>query len=147
MFTWLESPVFDENGNLIERREAVVEIRGIPYQQQSNDAGTLALTYNRNGIDASLAYTNQARAFAGFQANNLSNYDERVETLDLRISRELDSHFGKFTVFVEGADLLKGTSSPDLENSVGGTKGTPKFYTSGSFLGGRSFRLGLRGTF
>lgn len=123
------------------------EFVGIPFNLQPKHSGTASLTYNKYGIDATLAYGFQSRTAASFRPRGLSVYNESVRTLDLRAEYYLKPSFGRLRVFAEASDLLKGTSSPDVEQSFGGADGVPKFYTRATYLGGRRFKVGLSATF
>ena len=144
--SWNE-PVFDAAGNLVDRERATVDFSGRRFDQQPNHSGTAALTYNKYGLDVTLAYSYQARLQTAFIANGLSRFREPVETLDLRVEYRFDLGPGNFRVYFEGSDLLKGTDDARVADSRGGVGGTPKFIERGVFLGGREFRLGLAATF
>jgi TonB-dependent receptor len=145
---WYHPDVLDDEGNVVQLGfEEIVKKRDQPYGQQSAYTGTASLTYNKYGIDATLAYSLQARALSGFQGFGLAAFSEEVGTLDLKIARRFATSLGTFTVSFEGADLLKGTSSPDLESSVGSSGYSGKYYTEGGFIGGRQFRLGVGASF
>jgi TonB-dependent receptor len=109
-------------------------------------SGTVALTYNRSGVDGALTYGFQERYLSQWTPNNLDIYTESVGTLDLRTSYFFTWKEVQMRVWLEGRDLLKGTGDPDLEQSVG-SGGMPKYIYSGTFLGGREFRLGVSATF
>ncbi|WP_448664236.1 TonB-dependent receptor [Sphingomonas sp. CJ20] len=127
--------------------QSVFEFLSIPFSQQPKHSGTAALTYNKYGIDATLAYGFQSRAMSMFRPRGLSVYSEGVQTLDFRAEYYLRPSFGKIRVYVEASDLLKGTSTPDVQETFGGTGTTPKFYTRATYLGGRKFKLGVSTTF
>ena len=144
---WAGSPIFDDAGNLIGRGNMDVEFSSVPFDQQPKYSGTAALTYNKHNIDATLAYSFQDRRLALFEQHNLSVYEEGVDSLDFRIEYRSPAGDGRYRVYLEGLDLLKGTADPELERSVGGTGGTPKYYTGANYLGGRAFRLGFAASF
>ncbi|WP_161956864.1 TonB-dependent receptor [Sphingosinithalassobacter portus] len=122
----------------------IFEFSGVPYSSSPKHSGTVALTYNKYDIDATLTYGFQSRALSTFYPRGLSFYAEDAQTLDFRAEYYLRPSFGQFRIFVEGANLLKGTGSPDVAYSLGDNR---KFYTSASYLGGRSFKLGVSATF
>lgn len=144
---WTGSPIFDGAGNLIGRESVDVDFSSVPFDQQPKYSGTAALTYNKNNIDATLAYSFQDRRLRLFEQHNLSLFEEDVDSLDFRIEYRAPAGDGRYRVYLEGLDLLKGTSDPDLERSVGGTGPTPKYYTGASYLGGRALRLGFAASF
>jgi hypothetical protein len=74
-------------------------------------------------------------------------FSEDVQTLDFRAEYWLRPSFGQVRIYVEGSDLLRGTSSPDVEQTFGGQAGSPTFYTRATYLGGRRFKIGLATTF
>ena len=124
-----------------------VTISGVPFTGDPKHSGTAALTYSMNNIDASLAYSMQDRRLNSFGRFNLSAYDESDESLDLRAEYRIERLGGTWRVWFEGTDLLKGTTDPDVESSIGGTRGTPKYFTGGNYFGGREFRLGVAASF
>lgn len=125
----------------------LVEFLSVPFAQQPRHSGTLALTYSKYGVDANLAYGFQSRALALFAPRGLGVYSEGVETLDLRVEYYLRPGFGRWRVYFEASDLLNGTSSPDVQETFGGAGDTPRFYTRGTYLGGRRVRFGISATF
>jgi TonB-dependent receptor len=127
--------------------DEVYEFSGIPFNDQPKHSGTVALTYNKYGIDATLAYGFQSRMLNNFLPRGLSTYREGVRTLDFRFEYWMQPSFGKLRLYVEGEDLLKGTSSPDLLGSVGGVGDTPRFYSGATYLGGRRVKAGVAVTF
>ena len=118
-----------------------------PFDGSPKHSGTAALTYNKYGIDASLAYSRQSRRFDGLRDFGLDRYDEAVETLDFRAEYLLPLRFASLRFFFEGQDLLLGSDDPFLETSIGGANGVPRYFTGASFFGGRSFALGLTASF
>lgn len=147
-YDWVRPFRYDENGLPVSGGDRVVlRIDDTPYGAQSAWSGTAAVTYNRAGIDASLAYSVQTRASTGWQPYGLGTYDEGADTLDLRIARQFAWEYCECTLSFEGIDLLKGVGDPDLETTVGGVHGMPKSYVGAGFIGGREFRLGWRMAF
>ena len=127
-----------------ESGEVVVDA---PYEFQPKNSYTVATTYSGYGIDASLSYSFQDRFQTSFDENNLSFYREEYDTLDFRVSYKLNSEHGDWIVFFGGNDLLKGTNDAAVSRSRGGEGATPRVFTGGTFLGGRSFSLGVSATF
>jgi TonB-dependent receptor len=120
------------------------EFRSVPFALQPRHSGTAALTYNKHGIDATLAYGFQSRSLAAFAPRGLSRYSEGVQTLDFRFEYYLRPSFARLRLFFEASDLLKGTGSPDVEETFGESL---RFHTRATYLGGRRFRLGFSATF
>ena len=124
-----------------------VPISDVSFNQQPEDTGTLAFTYNKNNLDASLAYTKQSRRLGGFGANNLSFFEESDETLDFRAEYHFAAYGANNRLYVEVSDILKGRGDPDVEGSQGGIGGTPRYFVGGNYFGGRVFRVGFVGAF
>ena len=124
-----------------------VVIPDFDFTQQPEHSGTVAITYNMHNLDASIAYTEQARRLNSFRPNNLSIYDESDSTLDFRAEYWVPWRESDFRIWFEASDLLKGRSSPDVLRTLGGTGQTRRIYTGGNFFGGRVFRLGISTTF
>lgn len=145
---WSFSPVLDAAGNVVRRESTVVTVPNVPFNGQARHSGTASLTYNKYGLDASLAYTFQARRQTTFQANNLSNFEEAYGTLDARAEYRFKLGGGDFSVYAEGLDLLRGPHDPSLVTTVGADDGvTGKYYDSARYFGGRQVRVGLRASF
>jgi len=123
------------------------EYLSIPFNNQPKHSGTVAATYNKYGIDATLTYSFQSRTLSMFNPRNLSVYDEGVHTLDFRIEYYFHPKTAKFRIYFEATNLLKSTNSPDMEQTFGGVGNAPKFYTQATYLGGRRFKIGASATF
>ena len=119
----------------------------VPLTGQAPHSGTVALTYNDHGVDANLIYSIQDRRRASFQPYGLSRFDEAIDTLDFRLEYSPEFSGTRMRFFVEGNDLLKGTNDPFLDSSLGGEEGTPRYYSGGTWLGGRNFTFGVSATF
>lgn len=124
-----------------------VVIPNVPFDGSPKHSGTAALTYSKYGIDANLAYSWQARRLSRFSRNGLHSYDESLEVLDFRAEYQMEVRGANIRFYIEGNDLLRGVKDPYVETSVGGQGGIPKYFTGGSFLGGRSFAIGVSTTF
>ena len=124
-----------------------VVFKNTPFDGSPKHSGTAAITYNKYGIDASLAYSRQSRRFADVGSFGLNVYDEAVETLDFRAEYLLPLRYASLRFFFEGQDLLLGSDDPFLETSVGGANGVPRFFNGARFFGGRSFAFGLTASF
>ncbi len=145
---WFGSPVFDGSGNFVGREEVLLQYTGLPFNQQVPHSGTAALTYNKYNVDASLSYTFQSRRLGVVGDNALSLYDESITSLDLRVEYRFGGEDTQpYRVYIEGADLLKGTGSPGVTRSFGGVNGAPKYLNGGTYLGGRSVKVGVTATF
>ena len=118
-----------------------------PFTDDPEQSGTIAVTYNNNGIDAALSYTFQDRRMAAFNAYGLSAYFEEVDTLDLRAEYRFDRLGGTLRAFFEASDLLNGSKDTGVETSVGGDGLAPSVFRRANYFGGRKFTLGVSYTF
>ncbi len=121
--------------------EEIYEFYGIPFNQQPAHSGTVAATYAKYGVDATLSYSFQSKALSQFYPRALSVYTDSIQTLDFRGAYYFDPGFGKMRVYVEASDILNGTASPDVQELIGTA------YTRATYLGGRKFKIGLAATF
>ncbi len=151
--TWSSSPVFDANGVIIGR-EQLNYVREAPFAQQSRHSGTAAITYEREDFDASLSYSVQSRRFSKFGDSGVGDtfgfdqYIDQADSLDFRAEYRLAPAIGgQYRIWVEGQNLLDGPSDPTVSQSLGGAQGVPKVTAFRSFIGGRSFKLGVSATF
>lgn len=150
--SWFSSPVFDTNG-VLTGREEIEYVREAPFFQQARNSGTVALTYERDSLDASLSYSAQARrlqALGAFGSDQFGfdQYHDQADSLDFRAEYRLSSdRGGQYRFWLEGQDLLDGSSDPTLKNSIGGVNGVPEVTTRRSYIGGRSIKLGVSATF
>ena len=135
------APVFDINGDFVTRENETVLFNGAPFDGQPAHSGTIAVTYNKYGFDASLAYSFQDDRLTAFQGNNLSLGSNSSDSLDLRLEYQRDHGPGNYRMFLEASDLLRGTE--DIGNVT--TRGVAA--TSGIYLGGRNLRIGIAATF
>ena len=119
----------------------IYQFSGIPFNQQPKHSGTVAATYNKYGFDGTLTYSFQSKTLSVYYPRGLEVYNKGVGTLDFRGEYYLNPKFGKMRVYVEASDLLKGTTSPDVQEINGG------FYSRATYLGGRRFKLGISTTF
>src|SRR3546814_7714750 len=62
--------------------EEVYEFSGISFNNQPKHSGTVALTYNKYGIDATLAYGFQSRTLDNFYPRGLSVYRDRKRCVE-----------------------------------------------------------------
>ena len=143
--TW-PSPILDGDDAITGFDQVAEEIK-VPFDQQPKHSGTAALTYNEYNIDATISYTYQSRRISIWRPHNLSNYRNKRDSLDMRIEYRFDLGGYQWRAYVEGSDLLKGTSDPALQSSRGGVGSTPEIILSERYLGGRSFRFGLTTSF
>ncbi len=123
--------------------EGFVILEGVPFAGAPEYSGTAGFTYSGSGIDASLLYSIQDRRLASFGSNFINTYDEEIDSLDFRLDyfREFNGLTMRF--FLRGNDLLKSKEDPALETSVGGERALPRYFTGGTYFGGRSIFVGV----
>ena len=145
MYQWEAPTAVDAAGYPInyELRTLIVPHQRFDYQVKTT--GTLALTYNKRGVDATLGYSFQDRYQTLFSPNNLAGFAEPVRTLDFRGSYLFDFRGMKCRAFFDGTNLLKGIRDPDLLQSYGST--SAHYINAGTYLGGRELRIGVQATF
>ena len=142
--TETELTFFNPNNGFAEEEVSLV----VPFNDAPEHQGTIGLTYNKHGIDASLLYTRQARRFESIRSGfGLSRYNESIETLDLRVEYLFPVNNSTVRLFLRGEDLLRSDDEPFLQTSIGGEGATPTYFTGANFYGGRSFFAGASVTF
>lgn len=62
--------------------QTAYEFADVPFNNSPKHSGTVALTYQKYGIDATLSYSFQSRTLNNFVPRGLSVYDAPVRTLD-----------------------------------------------------------------
>lgn len=117
-------------------------VDGVSYGSQPEHSGTAALTYSKSGLDASLSYTKQARYMTDYGRWGLGGFQNAYETLDFKAAYQTSLFKSALAFTLEASNLLKGSNDPNLVNSGGNASGTIGGALGGSYLGGRSLRLG-----
>ncbi|PHR59915.1 MAG: hypothetical protein COA43_08075 [Robiginitomaculum sp.] len=146
--TWTRKPVLDGDGNITGYETIEYIIPNVRYNGQAKHSGTFGLTYNQYGVDANLAYTYQARRQQGHSGYNLHRFEESYGTVDFRASYQFDKGPGQYRVYIEGTDLTRGPEDAALQSTIGADDGiTGKYFTGGTYYGGRQLRVGVSGTF
>jgi TonB-dependent receptor len=130
-YSWANAPAGQNN---------FYEFSNLAFNQQPKHSGTVALSYQKYGFDGTLAYSFQSKVLDNFVPRGLSIYNQGVRTLDLRGEYYID-RARKYRIYVEGADLLKGTTTPDVQQLIAG------YYTRATYLGGRKFKVGAAAIF
>ena len=144
---WGNKPVFDAVGNIVGFETEDYSIDGISFDQSPRHSGTVALTYNSRGLDGTLSYTFQDSQQREFAPYGLAPVSDTFETLDLSLQyqfdfgRDLSNGPGTVRIQFQAADILSDASDTTIQQSVGGAN------LSVSYLGGRSFVLGVSATF
>ena len=140
------NPVLDENGNVaVESVELIID--DVRFNNQPKHSGTLALTYNWGGLDASIAYTSQSRFQKAYADFGLSMFEERYSSLDLFAEFTLELGSATIGLFVEGIDLLRNEKDPNIRTTEGGVGSVPKYHTGAVYFGGRQLRAGVNAIF
>ena len=130
---------FAENGSFFEIDDA-------PFSGSPKRSGTIAVTYNKYGFDGILAYTFQDRRLSLFDSFGLTKYDDEIDSLDIRIEYLIDASAGKYKLYFEGSDIMKGNNEPSITGSIG--EGQLRYEgVRGRYFGGRSFVFGVAATF
>ena len=145
-----EKKIFDQFTDPTTGEPISFTIDNVPFRDQPKHSGTFAVTYNYASVDASLAYTSQARRLRGFGDFGLHGFYEQDESLDLRVEYFVEPTRNEnqvWRVYLEAVDLLKGTDDPDVERTLGGDAGVPKVFEAASYFGGRALRIGVSASF
>ena len=138
---------FDAQGRPIAFERQLINVQ-VPFASQPEHSGTAALTYNRHDIDASLSYSVQSRRLvSGLEQFRLNQYEDKVDTLDLRAEYRLEASSGAVRFFAEILDLLNDEEEAALTSSLGGNYGVPRYNVGGRYFGGRSIQFGVAATF
>ena len=141
-------PVVNAAGTGISLTNTRVVLEDVPFNGQAKHSGSVAVTYNKYGFDGNVAYTHQGRRINAPAAFYLHDYEEAFATLDARLAYDFEMGPGKFKVFVEGSDLLRGAEDSARNLAIGGAlQDQPKYIYSRSFFGGRQLRIGFGATF
>ena len=119
-------------------------IDGIRFQNDPEHSGTIAGTYNANGIDAALLYTYQDRTQSGFRVNGLSEFIEPIDSLDFTFGYTFDFRGSKLQLNFDATDILRDPEDPASMTSAGDDT---VYIRDRVYRGGREFRLGLTATF
>ena len=119
-----------------------VIVANVPFFNAPDYIGTVALTYNKYGIDANLSYSFQGKAnVAVVSTGDFERYDRAYRSLDLTVNYTLPLKSGPdITLFAAAADILDNGDKPINHESFG---------ASGLVLqdieyDGRSVRFGAR---
>ena len=147
-YTYSESEkffVFEDVFDPISDEFVDIEVDDVPFDQSPKHSGTVAVTYNMHNVDASIAYTAQSERLSSYRGNNLSRYLDSDDSLDIRFEYQLDRLGANWRIFLSGSDLLKGSDDPDTLSFTG--EPDRKYYTDGTFFGGRTIGIGVNAVF
>ena len=122
--------------------------RDVPFSGSPKHSGALGLTYNMYGIDAALTYYNQSeREIATFNDDfGFRRIRDSQESLDLSVQYRFNVGNSEIRLFFTGSDLLKDEEDAVFSDLTAG-RNVPTLYDSESYVGGRSFRLGVAASF
>jgi TonB-dependent receptor len=142
-FTWTDS-----EQTIYQRFFVTNELLRIksPYSGQPRHSGTVALTYSRAGLDASLGYTWQARRLGSWANFGLDSNSEAVDSLDFKMQYSTKLLGNPMRLYFEGSDLLKGPEDSSINNTYGNSHAN-RVMASERYFGGRVFRLGASYSF
>lgn len=144
--SWTSKPIYDPNGVITGREQVNFVYNDIPFNQQPKHSGTVGITYNRHGFDATLLYSYQARRRVMNDRFGLHPYQDSTSSLDFHGEYVFDIRGAQARVFVEGNNLLKGAHTPNGTTSIGGGDAA-RYYTGANYHGGRSVTAGIALTF
>ncbi len=136
----------DENGASI-----VVELdRAL--QGQAPWTYNAGLTYAKGGFEGRLIYTKQSDSITSYDVHDLNTIVPAYSTLDLRMSYAWGGpEDNRWTVFLEGDDLLRGANEADIRSAVSNSfdRSDASFFFPNTYQysGGRTVTLGLRARF
>lgn len=125
----------------------LVYMKGLAYEQQSPHSGTAAITYSKDGFNGSLSYTYQSGHYTGFPVYGLQYGRSTIDTLDFKFDYGFNFLGSAAKVVFEGSNLLKGPEDPTISGSRRNRVTGDIVPISNSYLGGRTFRIGLSATF
>ena len=122
--------------------------RDVPFSGSPKHSGALGLTYNMYGFDTALTYYNQSeREIATFSDDfGFRRIRDSQESLDLSVQYRFNLGGSEMRLFFAGSDLLKSEEDAVFSDLTAG-RNVPTLYDSESYIGGRSFRLGVAATF
>lgn len=125
----------------------VITVEDAQFDNSPDYTGTASLTYSNFGIDANLTYTYQAERMDTFTSFGLGTSNDEFDQLDFRLQYLGELGDTQFRIFFAANDLLRDEDETFNDRFQGGVAGTSKYYTGGSYLGGRNFTIGGSVTF
>ena len=122
-----------------------------PLQKQSAWVYNASLNYQRGGFEGRLIYTYQDASPKQFEVHGLDIIEPSYSTLDLRMSYLMPTKFADVTFYLQGDDLLRGSTEGDLRSATSSmfNDGAANFFFPDryQFNGGRTITLGVRASF
>ena len=122
-----------------------------PLADQAKWVYNTSLSYARGGFDGRVIYTYQSATPDGFEIHGLDQELPAYDTLDVRLSYNFDRVGAKWTVYVQGDDLLRSSKDVDLRRAITSrfNGGSANFYFPDiyQFNGGRTITAGVKARF
>jgi len=124
-----------------------------PLEGQSKWAGNGSVRYEDGAFSGSVIYTYQSASATGYDEFNLNGITPSFDTLDARLSYQIDAkgNMPRMIFFIEGDDLLTSADEADIRAGTGSQFGDGNvdffFPTRLQFNGGRRVTVGARFTF
>ncbi|MCS6624521.1 TonB-dependent receptor [Roseibacterium beibuensis] len=123
-----------------------------PLQDQAAWTYNAGLTYAKGGFEGRLVYTKQSESVSIYEVHDMNTVVPAFSTLDLRASYAWGGpEDNRYTVFLEGDDLLRDADEADIRSATSNTPGRSDasfFYPNTyQYSGGRTVTLGLRARF
>ncbi len=122
-----------------------------PLRDQAEWVYNASLTYNNDGFDAVVIYTYQSASAEAFDEFNINTVVPSFDTLDARFAYTFDRGPGRFTLYLEGDNLLQSGSDAEVRSTTSSQFGDgaasfnfPQLY---QFNGGRTITAGVRAIF
>lgn len=110
-----------------------------------------SLNYARGGFEGRIIYTHQSASAEAFEVHGLDTVSPSYSTLDLRLSYNMPTDFADLTFYVQGDDLLRGSTEGDLRLATSSqfNDEAAEFYFPDNyqFNGGRTITAGIRARF
>ena len=145
---WLGKPVFDDDGVIVGTEQEDITVSGLSLRQQPEFSGTIGVTYDYRSFNSALTFSHQDRFSTElYSSYGYGGFTEELQTLDFRAEYVFDQRWGTVRLFVEGDDLLRDDDEATIEEGFGGQNGSSDVVSSRSYLGGRSFKIGVRAIF
>ncbi|NJS13647.1 MAG: TonB-dependent receptor plug domain-containing protein [Sphingopyxis sp.] len=122
-----------------------------PFEDQAALVYNASLNYEKDGSEGRLIYTRQSASPSSFEIHGLDTIVPAYATLDMRLSYSFDTLGAGWTVFLQGDDLLRGSTELDIRSAVSSrfNGGDAEFFFPDRYLftGGRTISAGFRARF
>ncbi|MCH8488356.1 MAG: TonB-dependent receptor [Oceanicaulis sp.] len=122
-----------------------------PLANQARWAGTASLNYERGPFSGRVIYTYQSVTVNSYSPLDLNTITPEFSTLDFRADYSLERWGGRFNLYLQGNDLLRGPRDADIRSATASTYGQSDadFFFPGTvqYRGGRTIMAGVRATF